>query len=216
MIKKYKGLSNIEILKKYISGERPFTIVGYTSPTIKRSVGEQYVDSKGVMWRQETGYKTRVNKQADIIRDAIRKKCSICNADARFGSRIDNILYRKTGLCSNCLIDYETKLRIVGVYDDYELYKLSANEIAFLKDTMDKIEETIKFFSEESGDVIAICNSDGFIERWKNTNKDKILEDAKRDLKLVRQRIIALTKIKTQHKKKFQTGAKKFNLETYV
>ena len=204
-------------MRDYLDGTRPFITVGYTGKKyIKRKVGDQWEDSKGITWEQKESGPTRVNRVSEIVRKARgNEKCN-CGQEIRFGSRIDNILYRKTRLCSNCLIDYETKLRIVGIYDDYERYKLISNEMGFLKDAKDEIRETIKFFSEESGDVTAICNSDGFIERWKNTNKDKILEDAKRDLKLVRQRITALTKIKTQHKNKFQAGAKKFNLETYA
>ena len=31
-------------------------------------------------------------------------------------------------MCLKCVIDYETKLRIVGIYQDYEAYKLISNE----------------------------------------------------------------------------------------
>ncbi len=211
------GKSNIDILKDYVAGVRPFVQVGYTGKQYaKRAVGDRWTDVKGVEWEQKESGPVRVNRVADIVREARGKQVCKCGQEIRWGTRADNILYQKTGMCANCLIDYETKLRIVGIYDDYEAYKLISNEIGFLKDAKDKIAETVKFFSSDPGDVTAICNSEGFLERWKNTNSEKILADAKRDLKMCRQRIAALSKEKQKFKKKFLEGAKKYKLETYV
>jgi hypothetical protein len=210
--------SNIEILRNYVDGVRPVSVFGYTGKKyIKHEVGSTWVDPKGIEWEQKECGPVRVNRVANVIREAVGiEKCDKCQAEMRWGSRTDNILYRKTGLCTNCLIDYETKLRIVGIYDDYEICKMVSNEMGFLKDAKDKIQDTIKFFSSDSGDITMVCNSDGFMERWKNTNKDKILEDAKKDLKLVYKKIKVLSKIKSKHNKKFKEGAKKYNLESYV
>ena len=216
-MEKYRGKTNLQIVRSYLEGTRPFITVGYTGKQyIKRKVGEQWTDGKNITWEQKEGGPTRINRVAEIVKKAIgNEKCS-CGQEIRFGNKLDNLFYRKTGMCSNCLIDYETKLRIVGVYPDYEAMKLISNEIGFLKDIKEKISDTIKFFSEGTGDSEMICNSEGFIERWKNTNKDKILEDARKDLKLVSKRISSLSKIKTKFKKVFINNAKKYNLETYV
>lgn len=216
-MKQGTGKSNIDILKDYVAGVRPFTQVGYTGKQyIKRKIGERWTDAKGNEWEQKESGPHQVNRVANIVREAIGiEKCK-CGQEIRWGSRVDKIFYRRTGMCSNCLIDYETNLRIAGIYDDYEAYKIISNEIGFLKDIKAQIEETVKFFSSESGDVNAVCNSAGFIERWKNTNKEQILKDAKRDLKMARKRITALSKRKMEFKKKFIDGAKKWKIETYV
>lgn len=216
-MKSKTGMSNLNIVRSYLDGTRPFTVVGYTGKQYaKRNVGEQWTDSKGIEWEQKESGPVRVNRVSDIIREARGKEICKCGQEIRWGSRVDNILFRKTGLCANCLIDYETKLRIVGIYNDYEACKLISNEIGFLKDVKDQIEEAIKFFSSDSGDVTAICNSEGFLERWKNTNNDKILVDATRDLKVCKQRIAALSKEKKKFKHKFLEGAKKYKLKSYV
>jgi hypothetical protein len=209
------GKSNIDIIKDYVAGVRPFTQVGYVPVQVKREIGEEWTDSHGVMWRQEQGFRTRVNRQADLIRAAQVQKCK-CGRDAKWGSRLDRLFYAKTGLCENCLIDYETKLHILGIYGDYEMYKMLSNQLAIFKEAVAKIEETIKFFSQNSGDIEMICNAEGFTERWKNTNRDEILKNAKADLKLGRKRIAEVTREKTKYKKKYIKAAMGYKLEIYA
>lgn len=216
MEKKYRGKSNISILRDYVDGVRPFVTTGYTPPTITRKMGDEWVDNKGISWKQEDGFKRRINKQADIIRKAIHQTCNVCKADIRWGDKLDKKMFYRTGLCFDCLINYETKLRIAGVYPEYERYKMISYELGFIKEARDKILEVIKYFTENSGDMEMICNSEGFIERWKNTNGADILENAKKDLVLAKKRIALVTKAKNEAKKKYIAGAKKFKLETYV
>jgi hypothetical protein len=58
-----------------------------------------------------------------------------------------------------------------------------------------------------------LCNSEGFTERWKTTNSEEILTDAKKDLKEARRRIEALTRIRDEQKAKYIEGCTKYNLE---
>ena len=209
----YKGKTNIEIVKSYLEGEKLFPVFGYTPPIIKRNVGDEWTDSHNVTWRQESGYKTRVNAQADIIHAAAEEKCKSCKREIKWGGRADQLFFRKTGLCEGCLIDYETKLRILGIYNDYETYKLASNELGYVKDMKSKIQETIKYFESGDTDVKMLCNSEGFIERWKTTNADQILSDAKKDLEEVHRRITALIRIRDEQKEKYTEACAKYNLE---
>ena len=210
----YKGKTNLEIVQSYIDGVKLFPKFGYTPLPIKREIGDIW-ESRGITWKQEKGYKTRVNPQADLIRKAREEKCKQCNGDVRWGSKLDRLFFSKTGMCENCIIDYETKLRIVGVYSDYERYKVVSNELGHLNEAKVKIQEVITYFTHDDGDITMICNGEGFTERWKNTNKDKILEDATADLERVTKIIIELTKIKKDAKKKYLAGAKKNKLPAY-
>jgi hypothetical protein len=215
-MKHKNGKSNIDILKDYVAGVRPFVQVGYTGKKyVKRKVGERWTD-KGIEWEQKETGPQRVNRVADVVREARGNEQCKCGQEIRWGSKADQIFYRRTGMCSECVINYETNLRIAGLWNEYEKYKLISNEIGFLKDAEANIAETVKFFSENSGDITAICNSEGFTERWKNTNRDQILEDAKRDLERARNRIAILEPLKEGWKNKFIEGAKQWNLETYV
>lgn len=207
--------SNIDIVKNYIAGIRPLTQFGYTGKVYaKRAVGEKWTDSKGQQWEQKASGPVTVSRIGEIVRAAINQKCK-CGQIVKWGSKLDAIFFRKTGLCFSCLVDYETKLRLVGVYPDYERYKILSNEIGHLREMLDKVKETIKYFTEGSGDVEMLCNSEGFIERWKTTNKEQIVQNAKRDLKKLRQEISMLAKMKVEAKRCYIEGAKKYQLEIY-
>lgn len=206
--------SNIEIVKDYLAGERPFIRVGYTGEEyVKRAVGERWTDKSGQEWEQKASGPQKVNRVANIVREAIGVQKCHCGQEVKWGSRADRLFYMKTGLCEGCLIDYETKLRVLGIYDDYEKYKLASNELGATKDMKAKIQETIKYFESGDTDVKMLCNSEGFTERWKTTNADEILKDAKNDLKEARRRIAALTRIRDEQKEKYVNACSKYNLE---
>jgi len=180
---KYKGKSNIDIVKSYLSGERPFVQVGYVPEKIVRKVGDEWVDIKGTRWIQKECGPVTINKQADEIRKFIDQTCK-CGQNIKFGNKRDQLFFNKTGLCENCLIDYETKLRILGIYNDYEKYKLISNELGYLKDIREKLKDAIKYCEENSGDMTSVCNSEGFLERWKDTNQPQILKMRRKILNL--------------------------------
>lgn len=206
--------SNIEIVRDYLNGERPVSIFGYTGKKyVKRAEGETWTDDSGQDWVQRSGGPQKVNRVANIIREAMGVQKCQCGQDIKWGSKRDRLFYNKTGKCEECLIQYETKLRIVGIYPDYETYKMASNELGGMKDFKSKIEETISYFSGDQTDVTMLCNSEGFTERWKTTNKDQILETAKNDLVEVNRRIEALTKIRDEYKQKYEAAASQFKLE---
>ena len=207
--------SNIEIVKDYLAGERPFTRFGYTGKKyVKRAVGARWVDANGQEWEQKAGGPVTVNRVASIVKAAMDQKCK-CGQQIKWGTRLDRLFFSKTGLCENCLIDYETKLRIVGVYPDYEKYKVVSNELGHLMEAKVRLQEIVNYFTHNKGDVTMLCNEEGFTERWKNTNKDQILKDAKKDLEGVEVEIAKLVSLKKEFKKKYRDGTKKYKLEVY-
>ena len=214
-MKHASGKSNIDILKDYVAGVRPFSQIGYTGKQYaKRKVGERWTDAKGIEWIQKEFGPVTVSRVGDIVRAARDQKCK-CGQDIKWGSRLDHLFFTKTGLCESCLIDYETKLRILGIYDDYEKFKVLSNQLGVFEDAKAQIESAIKFFEEGSGDVEMLCNSEGFVERWKNTNRDQILKDAKKDLRIARKRIAEVKREKNSYKKKYVKAASGYNLDTY-
>ena len=209
--------SNIDILKDYVAGVRPFIQVGYDGTNKKhRNEGEKWTDTKGIEWEKKNGKTIRLTKtQAEMIRELTTQKCK-CGQIIKWGTKLDQKMFNRTGLCANCLIDYETKLRILGIYPDYETYKLISYELGEVKDLKEKIKDVIKFFSKDAGDITMLCNSEGFLERWKHNNPEEILTGAKRDLKLAVKRIAFLVKSKEVAKKRYVENAAKYNLEIYV
>jgi hypothetical protein len=218
-MKRAKGKSNIDILRDYVDGVRPFTQVGYVGEKHKhRKEGEQWKDKSGIEWQRKDGQNVRLTKtQGDIIREAIKdgQKCK-CGQDIRWGSKLDQYFFARTGLCEGCLINYETNLRILGIYDKYERYKLISYELGRMEEGKAKIEDVIKFFSNSDGDVEMICNSEGFIERWKTTNKDDIVVEAKNDLQRLNGNIEKMKSYRDEAKQLYADSVKPYNLEAYV
>ena len=196
--------SNIEIVKGYLAGERPFVQVGYQPPPPIRKEGDQWEDSRGIWWEQKHGYKVRVNKQADSIRAATVQRCS-CGQNIQYGSRLDDKFFIKTGKCFECVIKEETELRVYGVFGHYENYKLLSNYLGYLEDTKQKIQDSIGYFERESGELSILCSGEGFLEKFQGLNSADLLKSAKKDLKEVCESINKVTKDKAKAKKIYES-----------
>ena len=205
--------SNIDIVKDYLAGVRPVSQFGYNGkPYTKHKIGEIWKDGTGEWIQKESGPE-RFNRVAKLIRDTIGEQKCKCGADMKWGTKADRLFFRKTGMCEECIINYETKLRILGIYTDYEQYKLASNELGATKDMVSKIEDAIKYFSSGDTDVTMLCNSEGFTERWKTTNASEIVENAKKDLEEVHRRVEVLEQIRDECKQKYVDSATKYGLE---
>ena len=192
--------SNIEIVKGYLAGERPFVTVGYQPPVSERKEGERWVDASGVTWEQKDGWKTRVNEQAEMIRKASKQVCA-CGQEIRYGSKIDEKFFNKTGKCFDCIIKEENELHILGVFPYYETWKVICNYLGFLRDMKGKIEDSIRYFEGEDGTLKILCNGEGFIEQFKGLNTQELLDGAKEDLKKIIDLIEKVTNEKNEAKK---------------
>ena len=199
--------SNIQIVKDYLAGERPFIQVGYTKTAPERKEGEQWVDGKGVKWEQRDGWKTRVNEQANLIRSMSQRKCA-CGQDIRYAGKLDEKFFRRTSKCFDCVIKEETELRVLGVYPQYEKYKMISNYLGFLVDLRSKIKDSIKYFEGETGAMQMLCNGEGFLEKFTGVNHEELLKNAKADFKAISKTIRIVAKDKNKEKKKYETELK--------
>lgn len=200
----YKGKSNVEIVRSYLDGIRPFVTVGYTPSKHKRKEGDTWTDNKGIKWTQKNGYKVQINDQSEMIRKTIKQKCD-CGQEIQYGDKLDTNFFKKTGKCFNCIIKEETELRVLGVYSYYENYKLLANYLGILEETKQKIEESIRYFETESDTLKVLCNSEGFLEKFKGINQEKLLETAKEDLKQIDETIEKININKNEAKRIYDT-----------
>lgn len=182
-MKRLKNKSNLETIKNYLDGERPFLQVGYTGDVNKyiiRKVGETWTDAQGKTWiEKETGPQT-VTPLMDMIREEIGiDKCTECGLEIRWGKKLDRKMYNKTHKCFDCLVKEETMLRIRGQYPLYEKRKMLENERSWLLDIKVKLEEAKKYTEEHK--VLTYVNSNGLVEEWENTARDDVLKDIKKD-----------------------------------
>jgi len=217
-IKLHKSMGNIEVIKKWQKGEKTeIKVSNHIAEKDKfRKEGEEWIDHNDIKYRKENGKIVKLTKtQGDIIREAIGNKICKCKLNIKWGTKRDEYFFNRTGLCENCLIDYETKLRIVGAWDVYEKYKLSSYALGDLKDSKEKLKEIVEYFTNDNGDVKLPCEDGvGYDAVWVNTNKDKILADSKSDLKKVLKLIKEATKIKAENKKEYAKLCKQYKLDT--
>lgn len=186
---------NVDIVRDYLNGERPFIQVGYTGDKDKyiiRKVGERWTDSSGKEWEQKEYGPAAVTKVSDIIREETMQKCSCCNREIRWGTKQDRKMFYKTQKCFDCIIEEETQLRLKGKFKLYEAKKIIENELSYLNDIRTKLKESKEYL--ETHKEIQFPNGNGVMETWSNTARDELLEGIKKDF------VTCLKKIKAAEK----------------
>jgi len=174
--------TNISIIKDYLYGVRPVIVSGYKAPTPVIKDGESWVDSAGNKKIKQGGFLSTVNEKTNLNRSIISSEKSKCGQVNKWGTPADQKFYSKTGMCYDCVITLETKLRALGIYDLYEKYKLTSNELTFIKMLKEKIQESIDYLTNDDGKLEVLCNGEGFIEKFVGKNDSGLLEVAKKDL----------------------------------
>ena len=178
-----KNMSNIEMVRKMQQGERPITTVGYVGEKDKfviRKVGEKWTDHKGKEWIQTASGPQTVTRVIDIVRAETNFRCSSCKTEIRWGTKQDEKIHAKTGMCLACLTDFETQLKIKNVYVEYENKKMFENQLAYLIDIKQKLEEAKTYASKNT---FTYVNSNGLVEEWDNVARNKLLENLEVDYK---------------------------------
>lgn len=171
-----------ETIKQVVSGEMPFIQVGYTGPSKRRKVGDEWTDGKGFCWKKTKNGVVSVNKQADLIRELVRPRCSSCNIDINlFGDRVDKKVFSKTGKCFECLDFDETMLKVTGQYDIYENLKIAKNKLSYLYDFRTKVIESINYLKKDDSKMSLVA-SNGELMTWTGSQNIALLEEAEKDL----------------------------------
>ena len=187
-MKKASGKSNLSIVRDYLEGTRPFIQVGYDENVAlqSRKEGEEWEDSNGVKWIKKNGYKHRVSKHAQYI---LEQRCTVCNADMKWGNHLDRKIYPKTQRCYECNIEFEGVLRSRGIYNDYEKFKMINNELSMMKDFKSKVVDSITYLENYTPQTkdLQFFNEDGSNEIWVDDTdrREIVLKDLREDLEKV-------------------------------
>jgi len=172
--------------------------VGWTPKKGKRKVGDIWEDRGGRKWIQKNGYVASYNEQADSIREQLKKLCGVCKKNIDYGSRNDVAIYKSTGNCFDCQIEYETKLRFEGKYPYYEKKKMTQNELSEYSEFKQKIREgyySIKKKEENVFyDITGLDNTLLNEDKWSTVDSQALKKSYIEDYKIVCKHMYKLKK----------------------
>lgn len=139
---------------------------GYETATTRRKVGDVWEDE---YWRYEQmdGYISKTGKNHEVyqeIRKYIRSLEECQNSECvkpKFGAT-DKAFIKQTGFCVDCLVTIEAEIKHLGVWDEYERWRMFRKAIDIGKDSIAQITQGIKDLKPYYEQIL----EDGRIERW--------------------------------------------------
>lgn len=188
-MKKASGKSNLDIVRDYLEGQRPFVQVGYVPPPKEvHKDGDVWTDKDGKEWIQKGA--SKISKNLNDTRESTRQICPTCQKDVYWSSNPnDQKFFNKTGKCYDCVIEEEHKMKLDGTFDTYEKMKVIKNQRAWLNELKAKVEESITWLKEKKNTVEYI-NEDGTLDKWSDMSRETFLTEAEIDLKEVNKALI--------------------------
>ena len=152
-----------------------------------------WTDPSGKTWVKKNGYKRRINTLGKVDSTSLKKICSVCGCDVRWGNYLDDKIYPKTGRCYDCNLEFESKLKVENKFKNYEQIKVLKNQLGACLDFKSKLEETLEYLKKSNDDIVYL-NEDGSKEVWKDTTRLQVISDAENDY---RECLAAIDRIKT-------------------
>jgi len=175
-------IESLNDVKKLLTGEHDSqqkVQVGYTEhnkeESITRQVGDKWFDADGNEWEQKNGYKIKLGKEwqqelhqyLNTFQNCPKETCT-CGMPKRLDQKMKKI----HGMCFDCVVEMEHKIRLEGKWDQYEKTKLKQNALAWLKEA-----EKDKNLVAEELSRMEFTNDFGDNEKWKTPfNKEEMLE----------------------------------------
>ena len=139
--------------------------------TTKREVGDVW-EENGVVWEQKSYGRVKQSKassELSKVRKYLEKtsecKSSECNTNKYSNS--DKKLISKTGYCSICLAKLEQIIKLDGLWEAYNEYKIYSNMATYGTDVLEKWNQALN----EVSNIHEYINDDGSIEKW-SSNED--------------------------------------------
>jgi hypothetical protein len=148
------------------SGDKTGVQVGYTADYIEHKEGDVW-EERGKKWTIKNGIKQTVTR-FDVIKKKIFAPitCPNCNKPMAKG-HIDKYMFSIHQKCSDCVFEYETKLKVQGKYDEYERNMIKQGVVYHIKEMENVLLELLMGQSGEQ-----YVTEAGDIEEWKGKSLD--------------------------------------------
>jgi hypothetical protein len=155
---------------------------GADKEKVKRKIGEKWTDDDGKSWEQLAAGKVQTSELGDIMAEtrAYLDKLNTCKSDncktIKIG-RVDKKLISKTGYCLHCLTIRESQIKIDGLWEAYEDYKIFSNMIAHGNDIVAQFKQAYT----DAKQTYEVVKEDGTIETW---SMERDVEELKAEILL--------------------------------
>ena len=155
---------------------------GADKEIVKRKVGEKWTDENGRSWEQTEGGRIEFSELGDIMAEtrAYLDKLNSCKSDncktIKIG-RVDKKLISKTGYCLHCLTIREAQIKVDGLWESYEDYKIYSNMIAHGNDIVAQFKQAYR----DAKQTYEVVQEDGKIETW---SMERDVEELKAEILL--------------------------------
>ena len=158
------------------------SFAGADKQKIKRKVGEKWTDENGKSWEQLEAGAIQTSELGDTMADvrAYLAKLHTCKGEGCKTiklSRHDKKLVSKTGYCLACLVKKESQIKIDGLWEAYEDYKIYSNMIAHGKDVIAQFKQAYN----DAKQTYEVVQEDGTIEKW---SMERDVEELKAEILL--------------------------------
>lgn len=173
-------LKNVKAVKEMLQGthktqtKKLISVYKEDTISVKRNVGDVWVDENGVSWEQKSGYKVKLGKLAkhreymNTFPNCPKEVCT-CHKP----SNADEKMRGYHGMCLDCVIDMEHTMKINGTFDEYQRKKMLDNANVWLKNAETE-KELLKYAIRQK-----YFNEDGSVDEWEG---GKSYEDIVKDI----------------------------------
>ena len=152
--------------------------VGYNGEIVDtpiRKVGDRWTDSDGNEWEQKEGYSMKLGKEwQQELHSYLNSfpKCPKETCTCTMPKQMDQKMKSIHGMCFDCVVEMEHKIRLEGRWDEYERQKVKENALAWLAEA-----ERDKNAIAEELSKVEFANSFGDVEKWNTgTTKEELLK----------------------------------------
>ena len=155
------------------TNDKTGTQIGYKPDYVERTEGDIW-EEQGKQWTIKNGLKQTVTRFDEIKKMVLMPLCCPeCSKPMNKG-HIDKYMYSIHQKCSDCVFNYETKLKVRGEYKEYEQNIIKQGVQYHIKEMENALLELALAQSDES-----FVTEAGDVETWKGKgeNTTQLIQD---------------------------------------
>ena len=172
---KNKDVQRLRNIVKGKSGERTTSGIGYSKQQDFYNEGDVWEEG-GRTWTIKNGIKQNVTKW-DKAKKSVTLPLFCPGCKQLMNHKYDKLFYIQYHRCFDCQIKFETELRKLGLWEEYEKNIINSDIDNVTKDYSTWMDEVINSSND------SYVTEEGDVERWVGSSKKKLLEDKEETIK---------------------------------